>query len=667
MSDKLLNLNLRQIKELNLLLTSGEPLTLKELSQNLKLIVNEKTLRSDFAVIQAFSQNYNVLLTKDKGIINLNPSRESREKLKMIILDLNENYRIIYKKRKFSIIYDCLFLDRIPTLDEWSEKFNISRPRIQDDMKSVKTWLEERNIRLIAKSRTGYKIICSEFDLRIAMMKCLSEIYGDEIQSLIMEQKIAGHIYAEWDQLFGDFDFSAIHDFVNDIISESEEKKVGKDYADIVLYVALMGLRCKKGNFINFSKDKIEEISNSPEFTIIDERRRSLENHFMICLPLQELAVLNTNFLPRERDDSFKVFDLLDLSQTSEDLARSIAKDAETILRIPFTQQDSFINILSSHILHTMRKLKTGFTEGETGVYDFKLQYPLESSIGEQFCELVKNKLNIKLPESEGIYIAMYIAAELEKINHVINKKKKAALVSVNALSASTLLYWQLVNNFSSQLDISEVCSYYEFVNKEAPKNVDLVISTVPISGTNLTNLVISPILTQKDIKRIKKFLDKEQNINIGHNSIRSMIEESVVFLKEDASSSKNLITKIGSYLVESSYAKKGYVKELLEHESLFGSGLDMAIPIALPHAPPEFTRNTNLTIVTTNKKMKFKVIGGDGTIETKLVIFPLLNPDNSDGFYFYSFLSLLKNRKVTENLISCKTKEEIVNLFSNV
>jgi mannitol operon transcriptional antiterminator len=534
-------------------------------------------------------------------------------------------------------------------------------------MKSVKGWFKEKNIRLTAKPRTGYKIICSEFDFRIAMIKCLSEIYADEIQSLITGQKIAGHIYSEWDQLFEGFGFSVIHDFVNEIMVKLKDKKVGGDYSDIVLYTALMVLRCKKGSFVDFSKDEIEKITNSAEFIIIDEKKLSLEEHFNIFLPLQELAALKAIFLPRERDEAFKIFDLLNLSQTSEDLARSIAKDAEKILRIPFTQQDSFINILSRHILNTMRKLKTGFSEGEAGLLDFKLQYPLESSIGEQFCELVKNKLNIKLPESEGIYIAMYIAAELEKINNVVNKKKKAILVSVNALSASTLLYWQLINNFSSQLDISEVCSYYEFVSKEVARNVDLVISTVPISGTSLTNLVISPLLTQKDIKKIKKFLDTEQHVNIGYNSIRGMIEESVVFLKEDVSSSKNLIVKIGSYLVESGYAQKGYVQELLNHESLFGSGLDMAMPIALPHAPPEFTRNTNLTIVTTNKKMKFKVIGGDGTIETKLVIFPLLNPDNSDGFYFYSFLSLLKNRKVTENLISCKTKEELVNLFTNV
>lgn len=553
-------------------------------------------------------------------------------------------------------------------MDEWSEKFNISRPRIQNDMKAVKEWFSERNIKLIAKPRTGYKIICSEFDFRIAMIKCLSEIYADEIQSLITGQKIAGHMYSEWDQLFADFDFGAVYDFVNDTMARLEDKKACGDYSDIVLYTALMVLRCKRGSFVSFSKEEIKKAKNTAEFAVLDEKRQSLEEHFEISLPLQELVALKSVFLPHERDEAFKIFDLLNLSQTSEDLARSIAKDAEKILRIPFTQQDSFINMLSRHILNTLTKLKTGFSESEAGLSDFKLQYPLETSIGEQFCELVKNKLNIKLPESEGIYIAMYIAAELEKMSHVVNrKKKKAILVSVNALSASTLLYWQLTNNFSSQLEISEVCSYYEFVNKEVNKNIDLVISTVPITNTNVTNLVISPILTQNDKKRIKKFLDTEQNVNIGYNSIRDMLEDSVVFLNENVSSAKNLINKIGSYLVENGYAHKGYVQELLNHESLFGSGLDMTVPIALPHAPPEFTRNTNLTIVTTNKKIKFKTIGGDGTIETRLAIFPLLNPDNSDGFYFYSFLSLLKNRKVTESLINCTTKVELVNLFANV
>ena len=203
-------------------------------------------------------------------------------------------------------------------------------------------------------------------------------------------------------------------------------------------------------------------------------------------------------------------------------------------------------------------------------------------------------------------------------------------------------------------------------MKNDVTKDIDLIISTVNITDSDIPVLVISPVPTQKDMYAIKSFLEKEDTA-AESSSIKSMLSKELIFLDDECETSEELIRKIGTQLINTGYVKPGYIEALLESDRMFGSALDMPVPIALPHAAPDYSKKTGIVIVTAKNQIPFKLIGKNEIVDTRIIVFPVLSLNTAVGFCFYSLISAFKDRKISEALLRCKDEKEVIKLLGDI
>ena len=658
-----LRLNSRQLFVAEMVLTSSQPLLLSDINAELDKMVSIKTLRSDIAAIGEHYEDAGVTVYVSCSKVQVEGTEESKNSLLASLSTSKTGSHYSTHQRLFYLLSDCLLTEAIPTLDQWSEILGASRPTIQNDVLAAREWLKKNDMVLVGKSRAGYRLFYTEFKLRMAIVKLLFEFCGAGIGDAIINKNISDSFGENINQLFDTDAISIAREFLAGVQADFDIVLEDEDYLEICSYVAVMIFRTKSGYFIPPSEEIAGVNHKSKYFSMLQKNVEELGQRLDAKMPAVEATVIFRYLFPKYRELGFKEDEFSEMD--ASELAYEIIAVAEKMLCIPLTKDGEFVRRLKTHIHQTVRKHIAGFPMANVDFSSFIEQYPMERSIGLQFCSLVKERAGIDIPEYEGAHITMYIAAEIERISNVTNKKKTAAIVSINALSASTLLFWQLTNSFYAELDIVGIYSYNELKNN-ITNDIDLIISTVNISDADIPVLVISPVPTQKDIYAIKSFLEKDEAA-AAPSSIKSMLSDDLIFLDDDCVTSEELLKKIGTHLTKAGYVKAGYIEAILETDRMFGSALDMPVPIALPHAAPEYSLKTGIVIVTAKNPISFKLIGKNEIIDTKIIVFPILSLNTAVGFCFYSLISAFKDRKITEALLKCKDKKEVIKLLGSI
>lgn len=200
-------LNNRQVKMLKAILQAHGDISLQTVVDKCRIQNCAKTVRSDFTRIQDFAAGFQVTLSLQRGVIRTAAQENDLRHLAQATVELYNSASIAYTDDRVShIVLDCLLSYPIPSLDVWSERFNISRPCIQRDMKSVRQWLEKEGLTLRSSPGRGYQLSGGEYRLRKALVVWALEQYGKDVISFVTQKSSDAHQSAIWYRLFGDAD-----------------------------------------------------------------------------------------------------------------------------------------------------------------------------------------------------------------------------------------------------------------------------------------------------------------------------------------------------------------------------------------------------------------------------------------------------------------------------
>ena len=116
----------------------------------------------------------------------------------------------------------------------------------------------------------------------------------------------------------------------------------------------------------------------------------------------------------------------------------------------------------------------------------------------------------MEISEDEVENIALHIGGALERIDKRDEKKVyKTIIVCTSGVGTSMLIKSKLENIFKGKLEIIKVIPSYliDYVNV---LDIDFVISTVEVNLENVNVIKVSPMLTDKEIKLIEKYIETE-------------------------------------------------------------------------------------------------------------------------------------------------------------
>jgi len=649
----------RHIKIVLYLLEQKYPVSASKISKEIDVNIN--TLRKDIPQLEnLLKENGLSLIAKPKIGFKIDGPPEKIENLRKKLNSIGN--KILDRKRRIWYITEIfLSKEKIPTIEDLCESLNTSRPTIAKHIKEIKLWLNEKGIKLIGKPGVGYELKGEEENIRDAIVDTVIEANAEEI-NIIMARLFNQHSLNILNEIIKDINFMPIKQYLDILEEQSSTVLIDKDYVGLLLKIIVSIKRIKNNHFIIFEPKRLFNIMQNPIYRVIYKNIPIIENNYNIKFSSEEIAYFTLSFISSKLQGIAFVngqkenYDM----KKYKDYALQITEIANDIFELPISEDKEFIDMLSLHLKSTLIKIKYGVRIDNPLLQKIKEECPLQFNIAERISIMLGRKMRINIPDEETGYIAMYIAMAIEKLKR--QKKTKVVLICPMGIATSKLLYFELINQMP-EVEVLQINSFKDILEGKLDPAIDLIVSTVPLPDIKIPNVVVSPFLNNDDKKIIREALRIKKQNTKAHFCLGSgdNLDESIIFVNIETNSDTEIIKLLGHALAVNGYVKENFTQSVIKRENKFPTGLNLPIPIALPHSKASFTLKTGFAFATLKYPVAFHEMGEpEKTVDVGIVLMPVLTTSSQDGSMLYELLQKCRDYKIATKLLKCSSAKEI-------
>jgi len=666
-------LKLRTRKVLNKLLFSQYPITIERLAKENEASI--RTIRNDIKEINDFLNNnpFNIIETiRNEGVL-LDVTENEIQKITNILEKEQTNIYFDKNIRQFNLILE-ISLGSNFFIYEKEKEFDISKSTLDSDMREIRERLESHNIELISYPKKGIKLVGSERAIRTMIFNQIFEKLGS--MDVLDKTK---HILPEFRVLFQFIPLKFVYkvsDFYTKFFSEVN------DYIYKEQSIIFMGIWMQR----NKGNNKLRSDSNK-------ERRIDYEDNLKIFI---EKVVSEFNIITNTKEMEYIYFmlnSLLNKTQTTpmdwvnaQVFTMKLINHVERKLYISFNKEsDVLYERLLEHNLGLLSRMRN----------NMQIYNPLTENIRQNHQTIFKivrdfSFSNSMISDYENSILDGEIAFLATHFMSAVSRKKQnevsiyRAVVFCNyGLATGTLLAENLKQYFP--IDIVAVLSTEEIYLLDK-LDIDIVFSTSPMEIENIPYLVVDPIMNNKNMEVIQRFLDEnsqykhtlitnqdgsynntftdiielikdefgevdshfinsimnvfnENDLNISAREIQPMIEDVLsddgILLNVKVNDWEEAIREVSQPLLRKNIIEDRYVEAMINSVKEHGPYIVIGDHLALAHARPEDGVNElGLSVAILNPPINF---GNEATDPVK-IIFCLAAVDS------YSHLNIMKS-----------------------
>ncbi len=414
----------------------------------------------------------------------------------------------------------------------FSSIFEVSEATISHDLDKIDERVEKLNVTIVRKPGIGIYMEGREKDKRHLIVQLLYEYMDKEELYGMMHREIAG------DE--GDLGISAqtqvrLLNIIGPEILNQLEKMIGeaaKDFdqplADsakigLIVHLALVIKRIKNHESIEMAPVLLQELAVSNEYKTAKALAARMEDSFGVSIPDGETGYIAMHLKgSRMTDQSTYISDYEFNNFQVVKLANQVIRSATEILGTDLNHDKQLLSGLVSHLKTVLIRLKLDLGIRNPLLEDIKERYHVYFKLAEMASASIEDFVKKPIPDAEIGFIAMHLGSAIERL-----KQKpavyRAIVTCTNGIGSSQMLATRLVQEFK-HIEVVEVLSTIDIEKARIEQEgIDLVISTVDSVDINCPVAVVSPILTEKDIKQINKTLDAIEPGQHEINRQRSM------------------------------------------------------------------------------------------------------------------------------------------------
>ncbi len=521
------NLSTRALTIIDILKKLKHPVSSLALSEEIGC--STKTIQSEIKYINK--------QLKDTKIISIRGVGYKLEG-KIDVLECNNNHLGNVDRVEF-IIKTMLNLnskeEKTIKIEELADSMFISVSSVKNDLKEVKEILSKYNVNIISKHKYGLGVDSSEKEI----IQCIVDLCNRKDNELVLQDFLTSDVS---DNLFNlknkILKFLAKEDL---ILSDVEFKNLCNK-----IFVIL-----SRGHHFDYDR-------------FIDEYIKSYK--------IKRDKIMNDNINKEKITNAINSF----------------CKNLKLATAIDISKDDFFVECLYNHINNLLKKDKLGIRNYNVVNNDIKINYPYAYELAKIAKKTIEKELDLIISEDEISNIAVHVGGAIER--HSSSKKRKVfrvIIVCASGAGTSMLINTKLQQLFKDRIEIKKIIPSYliDYINA---RDVDFLISTMPLDFDKIPVINVSPFLTKKEVKIIEKFMDTGyvyEEVNIKDFFDRDLFftnlefdkKEEVLDFMSDALLEKDLIdfemknsyfereniatTEIGN-MVAMPHGSKGNIKE---------------------------------------------------------------------------------------------------------
>lgn len=430
------------------------------------------------------------------------------------------------QSRERYILNAILLENRCVTIDDLAEVLYISKSTVSTVIQIIKNRIRKFGLEVQYDLDGFVKIAGQEVEKRRFILNYFFAPKSvDSINADLLDYKFDG------------FSTETIFIIVLEKCREFEVRLSDYVLQNLVLHIALAIKRNEKGFVINNLFDE-EAIEYSKELFVAEKIVASIEALIDIQFPQDEAKYIALHLkskanqtkheleqsssevgsLEKQLTDALLRMQGFQVAGASQAGPSSRAKQAIHLSRstppqlpaLAFTLDQQLIMGLKVHFEPLLTRLKTGIS----------LKNPLYEEITTKYAEVfMATKQGLKdLPliagydinPHEWAYISLHLLAAVERYKH--DHKVNAMVICATGLGSAQMLKNRLENEFSANLTIVDVISYYQ-LKDEMLTDIDLIISTIDISTSfyNIPVVKVSVFLNKQDIDALNLHIQRRE------------------------------------------------------------------------------------------------------------------------------------------------------------
>ncbi|UXH46183.1 BglG family transcription antiterminator [Rossellomorea vietnamensis] len=450
-----------------------------------------------------------------------------------------------------------------------ARQLGISVTTLSSYLDELADWLQKYGITLTRKRGVGVELMAEEADKRHALASFfLVHFYEDIIETLYGMQE--GHHLDE--PVLGYFKpdyLLAVDQVVNHHLADEQITLTDSDYIGLVVHICLTVQRTEKG--FGLQQREPSEEGAPREFQLMD----------MICGELkQRLSVsindLDVQFLTvilkgsKVQDPEVVYYDSILLGH----LIKNIIKDVSADLHVDLSDDFSLFQGLLAHMGPSIFRLQQELDLFNPLTDEIKKKYPVLFLAVKKSLEMEFR--DISFPDDEVAFIVLHFGSAMLMNEEKVNVQ--AVVVCPTGIGTSKMLASRIQRELS-MINKVEILSIKDFQTADL-EEYDIVISTVRLPFTEVEYILVSPLLSEKDIGFIQSYLQnnvekltrkkylKPSQKSDGKAEVRMLLQE----IKDVHSSMEAILTNFRVYRKQSA---GNHVRILIEMvEQAYRDGL---------------------------------------------------------------------------------------------
>ncbi|WP_155837136.1 PTS sugar transporter subunit IIA [Aneurinibacillus terranovensis] len=334
------------------------------------------------------------------------------------------------------------------------------------------------------------------------------------------------------------------------------------------------------------------------------------------------------------------------ISYLSDIMGESLEKDEEL-----------FVN-LSVHLHSSLYRLRNGLTLFNPMTEEIKRMYRYTFEMILSILPLLEEETGIAIPEEEIAYIVLHFQSALER-KKALSHAKKAIIVCTMGIGMSQLLQAKVQRKFDS-IEVIDVVSEAESHKMIRERKPDFVISTVPIEKIECPSIVINPLLSESEEKKLEDFVAELQNPYKKNTFpfLKECLDKELFFLNWDGENVEDLLAVMADKLVQKGIVAPGYIESVKQREKIsstyIGSG------IAIPHGNPEWVYSTGIACA----RLKTPVQWGEGMVWLLFMLALKKEEKERNKYLFQEMNQLMDQDNFLEEVKKKTTIEDIYEMF---
>ncbi|MGX7197998.1 BglG family transcription antiterminator [Enterococcus olivae] len=460
--------------------------------------ISERTLRRDLNEINEYTRKFSlIVITKDDYLI-LQGEDSNKNKLNSWI-NSYDGYVFSSTERKSLLLY-YLFYDIGRTLSDLSFKLNVSPDKINQELNSIKSEFPEEFSFQIEKAK-GIVVLSNENQKRFLLYRYIYQMCNKSLSQFIFAFRVS------------DISINnvAILECVNISSLIEIEKRFrsirstlfnvsDEDYLKILLYFSISIERIDNGyklealNFSNFFENTLNRKNSLYTFivSLLDEPVKSTSSS---VIEINHLYNFSLDFTNQESIDT------LNLENLAESLIQTVERRLKLTLKSRTLKED-----LTNHLISTF----TVSRENNQTFFDKKMITQIKNDYSNIYTIVKEELRNFFLKESitddKVVYIVLHFGVALLELSE---KRGYDLLVVCSSGMGTSKMISAILKRNIPEINSVDTVSVYNLFHEVDLTKYDLVVSTINLGEVPFSYIVISPVITEIQIKEIKNRLDQ--------------------------------------------------------------------------------------------------------------------------------------------------------------